>query len=287
MSIIAPPFVTNHEIDAFLGGGSTGKRHRQRLQKNGSLPAPQWLGRIDRFRVGVYPAFALAGLVDTIADLPDAQQRLSRLSTRVLTSAAFRDLSEAVAQSARDVVGEHGVDEWEFGAVVRRLSDLATPAIEEWDDIVHEAAEGLAQWGIRLSHEFGSIESKAGGMYVVSLAEERQERFAPACVVAGLPRGSRVAVKHVGVMGRGLDYVIPTLETRSSTAATADLDWSNVTDEAWADSLRATRADAQRFSFGADYWQDDASSGADTDYAMPPSLVSGREAAARLLTARR
>jgi len=170
----APPaFITHHEIETFLGGGKGAKRQRQRLQEDHRLPEPHWLARVDRFRTGIYPTFALAGLIDGVVQAPRALDRMQRLSAEVFSSVAFRELTVALDQSIAEVIHAQGPDGWRFDTVVQRLGDLAEPVVLEWDGLVGEAEDQLVQWGIRFSSEFGSVERRSADMYVIALAERK------------------------------------------------------------------------------------------------------------------
>lgn len=284
---LAPPFITHHELETFLGGGAGGKRRRQRLQERELLPEAFWLPRIDRFRIAVYPAFALAGLLDALTAAPHARERLRDLGQKVFSAAIFEDVSEAMSASVREVVGQ-GAGRWRLDAIAQRMTDLAEPALLEWDAVVQEAVEELSSWGVTISHELGSIERRSGGVYVVSLENERQERFSPARVVAGLHEGSAVAVEHVRVMGDGVDVVMPALQTHEShtTGKVARLDWSDVTEDAWDEVVQAAAARASDCSFANEYWEDDGNRTADARFQVPSGAISGRKAAANLLATR-
>ncbi len=284
---LAPPFITHHELEAFLGGGAGGKRRRQRLQERELLPEAFWLPRIDRVRVAVYPTFALAGLVDALTGAPRAKERLRKLGQRVFSAAVFEEVSEAMNASVRDVVGQ-GTGRWRFDVITQRMTDLAEPALLEWDAVVQEAVEELSRWGVTISHELGSVERRSEGVYVVSLGNGRLERFSPARVVAELHKGSAVAVEHIRVMGDGLDVVTPALQTRETHAPgnAAELDWSEVTEKVWDEVVQAAASRASDCPFANDYWEDDGTRTADARFHVPPDALSGRKAAANLLATR-
>lgn len=283
MSQAPPAFITHHEIETFLGGGKGAKRQRQRLQEDHRLPEPHWLARVDRFRTGIYPTFALAGLIDAVVQAPRALDRMQRLSAKVFASVAFRELTVALHQSITEVLHAQGPDGWRFDTVVQRLGALAEPVVLEWDGLVGEAEDQLVQWGIRFSSEFGSVERRSADMYVIALAE-RKERFSANRVAAPMHKGSAVAVEHVMVMGTGMDFVMPAVATHTTVAESAQLDWSAVTESDWNDALIAAERRAQAFSFDADYWANDAQG-----TARPGLLAgapSGRQAALELLASR-
>jgi hypothetical protein len=282
---LAPTFVTHHEIESFLGGGQRGKRHRQRLQARQQLPEPVWLSRIDRLRVGVYPAFALAGLVNALAGAPEAKQRLRQLSAKVFGSAAFYDLNDALETCVREVLRTQ--QQWRFDSVIQRLGEIAEPAVVEWDTVVREAVEALTPWGISFSYELGCIERRSGRTYVVSLGNDRVERFSHERVAAPeMRKGCAVAVEHVRVLGDGLDVVLPALKTPETEPEAPDL-WESVTHEDWDAVLTTASARAEDFSFAADYWRDEAPVvESSPTFRLPLNAVSGREAAAKLLAQR-
>jgi hypothetical protein len=283
MSIITPAFVTNHEIDALLGGGKSGERRRQRLQKQGRLPAPQWLRRIDRFRVAVYPVFTLAGLLDVMSEADDARERLAAVSASVLRSSAYELLAEALRESARALLAEREFPGWEFGAVAKRLAELSEPVVADWEAVVHEATERLSPWGVLLSADFGSIEEE-GNVYVVSLANRPAERFNRPYVAAGLHRGSSVGVEHVRVRGQALDFVMPALELHTTTAV-PELDWSEVSASDWEEIFTGAQEAAATASFDRGYWDEPDLASSSSQFNLPAEVPSGREAARQLLTA--
>ena len=285
MRVITPGFVTNHEIDGLLGGGHSGERHRQRLQEQGRLPEPRWLRRIDRFRVAVYPVFALAGLLDSLALAEDARERLSAASSAVLGSAAYDELAEALGNSIRYIRSVRGSALWELGAITRQLGELAEPALAEWEAVVREAAESLAAWGVLVSAEFGRVEEE-GPVYAVSLSDGPREQFNRSCVAAGLHKGSQVGVEHVRVRGQGLDFVMPALQLHAAVTA-PELDWSGVSSADWEEALTRTQRAAATASFDADYWNEGSpDSDNSPELRLPADVPSGREAARRLLAAR-
>ena len=285
MSQAPPAFVTHHEIETFLGGGKSAKRQRQRLQEDHRLPEPHWLARVDRFRTGIYPTFALAGLIDGVVQAPRALDRMQRLSAEVFASGAFRELTVALHRSIAEVIHAQGSGGWRFDAVVQRLGYLAEPAVLEWDGLVGEAEDQLAQWGISFSSEFGSVERRSADMYVIALAE-RKERFSSNRVAAPMDQGSAVAVEHVTVMGTGMDFVMPALETQIAVPKPAELDWSAVTEGDWNDVLIAAERRAQAFSFDADYWGSDVGETATSRPGLLAGAASGRQAALELLASR-
>ena len=283
---LAPAFVTHREIEGFLGGGAGGKRQRQRLQHRELLPEPFWLPRVDRTRIAIYPAFALAGLVNALAAAPDVKQRVRKQSTKVFDSAAFRELNEALQASAREVL--RAQQQWRFDAFVQYLGEIAEPVVVEWDAVVREAADALTPWGVTVSSEAGCVERRSGNTYFVLLSGERTERFsAERVAVPQMHKGSAVTVEHVRVMGDGLDVVMPALKTREPETTSAPDLWDGITEQDWDDVLTAASAQADDFAFAHDYWRDDVATATPVSgFRLPLNPPSGREAAAQLLAQR-
>jgi len=286
MAQALPAFVTHHEIETFLGGGPRAQRQRQRLQQAHRLPAPHWLPRVDRIRTGVYPMFAVAGLLDGVLQAPRALERIERLTAKVFASAAFQDLAAGLQQSVAEVVHAQRLPVWRFDTVVQRLADLAEPAVLEWGAVVSDAEDELAEWGVRFSSEFGRVDRRSADMYVIALTE-RKERFSSNRVAAPMHKGSAVAVEHVTVMGTGMDFVMPALETHATLTESPGLDWSAVTDGDWSETLLDTQRRAQAFSFDAAYWDSDRPREAVATSFSLAGAASGRRAAAELLAHRR
>lgn len=282
MSQVGPAFVTHHEIEAFLGGGASAKRQRQRLQDGRRLPEPHWLPRVDRFRTGVYPIFALAGLLDDLAHVPEAGRQISTLSTKVFGSAAFRDLSEALVEAVRTAIA--GPAAWRFDQALEQLAGSAGPALLAWGAVVADAHAQLETWGVRLSEEYGSVEGRAGGVYVVAL-EQRTDRFPALRVAAPLEQGRAVAVEHVSVIGSALDFVMPAVEIEQAPTDAEELDWSEVSDADWSAALSRARAHEGELSFDRGYWREDEPAELERGPFAAIDATSGRRAAADLLAA--
>lgn len=85
----------------------------------------------------VYPIFALAGLLDDLAHVPEAGRQISTLSTKVFGSAAFRDLSEALVEAVRTAIA--GLAAWRFDQALEQLAGSAGPALLAWGAVVADA----------------------------------------------------------------------------------------------------------------------------------------------------
>lgn len=276
MSYAAPPFITHREVESFLGGGTRGKRQRQRLQERGLLPEPLWVPRVDRVRVGLLPTFALAGLFDDeLGAAPKTRDTLISLSLEALSSQPLRALSDAVGQVIREIVAaDRGL--WTFDALVERLAQDATDELSAWTELAQEVEGELHDCGVQLYSEFGRVESVQDDVVVVSLADARLERFPAFRTAAPMRNGVAVAVEHVKVMATEREFLMPALLTPDPAAA---LDWSQVSDSAWATMFaqQQERADVWEFATDASLPVDDA---------VPmvlSSTRSGRAAAMALL----
>jgi hypothetical protein len=203
----APSFVTNHELDLFLGGGAAGQRQRLRLQKSGLLPAPMNIGRVKRFNIAVFPRFALAGLVRELATIPRATDEMAKVAASVFASPTFEELREALRETAR------GLDTWDFDYLVRGVADHAPDAVGEWALTVAEAEHELAdRFNILLATETGVITKTIGDAHLVALDGGGVEQVPSLRVVAVAEKGRAVALERVRVKAQELDYVMP-LET--------------------------------------------------------------------------
>jgi hypothetical protein len=203
----APSFLTNHELDRFLGGGDAGQRQRQRLRHDHLLPMPAELGKIRRFNVALFPRFALAGLVRDLARIPDATQTMAAVSQRALGSKSFVEVSAAVRESAR------ALSEWSFDALVEGVVERAADAVQEWDEVVGSAEGELTErLGISFIIEVGVIKRVLDEICMVSLATGRVERVPCTRVAAGVQKGHAVALARVNVLSKEMGYVMP-LET--------------------------------------------------------------------------
>jgi hypothetical protein len=271
-------------METFLGGGKKAKRQLQRLRKERRLPEPYWLPRLDRQRTAIYPIFALAGLIGGRTVSSDLWDRVSQLRNEVFASAAFHEMTEAFLRAVADLRYELGPFVWHFDAALCRLGETAGPAVAEWGSIVEEAEGQLENWGVRFSSELGSVESTPDQECVVAVAEHR-EHFPLNRVASPVPSGGVVAIQHVVVLDRGMDFVLPTIDMNLASGG-PELDWSAVTFDEWESAISTPNENARSYSFERSYWEDGTapeSSGAPFSFAGIPS---GREAAERLLRSR-
>jgi hypothetical protein len=200
----APGFLTNHELDLFLGGGTAGQRQRLRLRKDKLLPEPAELGRVRQFNIALFPRFALAGLVRDLASISQASETMGVLTARVLRCAAFDEVSMAVRESA----GLLGV--WSFDALIQGVLERAEDAVREWDEVVQRAEVELAErLSISFSTELGVIERVANDVCIVSLDSGGVEQVPCMRVVAVAQKGQAVALERVNVLAKELGYVMP------------------------------------------------------------------------------
>lgn len=284
MTRLAPSFVTQHEMETFLGGGRTAARQIQRLRKEHRLPEPYWLPRVDRLRTGIYPIFALAGLVAGLEMRRELKERVDHLRAEVFASTAFVEVAEALRAAVADLRREQGDGTWYFDAAVRRVAEYAGPSVAEWSGIMAAAGERLEDWGVRLSSELGSVESTTGVECVVAVDGYRKH-FPLSRVAYRVPSGGLVAVQHVVVMDRGMDFVMPTVNM-AATLGRAELDWSDVTPGDWESVIVATNKRARNFSFEQSYWGHEGAPVTSGDAFSFVGASSGREAADRLLRSR-
>ena len=284
MTRLTPSFLTQHEMETFLGGGRTGARQLQRLRNEHRLPEPYWLPRVDRLRTGIYPIFALSGLVAGLEMRRELKECVNQLRDEVFACIAFREVAEALRASVADLRREQGDATWRFDLALRRVADYAGPAVAEWGGIMEEASEQLEDWGVRLSSELGSVESTAGLECVVAVAEHR-EHLPFSRVAYPVFSGGVVAIQHVVVLDRGMDFLMPTIDM-ALTLGGDQLDWSAVAPDDWKSAITATNKRGRAFSFDQSYWGDEV---APVTREGPFSFVavsSGREMAERLLGSR-
>lgn len=268
----------------FLGGGRTAARQLQRLRRERHLPEPYWLPRVDRLRTAIYPVFALAGLIGGPAVSVVLEERIGQLRDEVFACTAFREVAEAFRGVVADLQHEQGPSVWRFDTVLDRLGDSAGPAIAEWGSVVEDAEERLENWGVRLSSELGSVESTPGQECVIAVDGHR-ERFPLMRIASPVLSGGVVAIQHVVVLDRGMDFVMPTIDLDLALGGQR-LDWSGVAPGDWDSAITAANEGGHGFSFERSYWADEivpVSSGAPFSFAGVPS---GREAAERLLRSR-
>jgi hypothetical protein len=200
----APGFLTNHELDHFLGGGDSGQRQRQRLRADHLLPAPADLGKVRRFNVAVFPRFVLAGLVRDLAQIPEATNTLSKVTGEALRSNAFAEVRFAVRESARSL------STWNFDELVGAVVERAEDAVLEWDNVVVNAEQELAdRLGISFSSETGMVKRVVGDICVIDLASGGEEHVPSTRVVALAEKGRAVVLERVRVLSKELGYIMP------------------------------------------------------------------------------
>jgi hypothetical protein len=200
----APGFITHHELDLFLGGGDSGQRQRQRLQKAHLLPEPADLGKVRRFNIAIFPRFALAGLVRDLALIPRAPETMQAVAATTLHSAAFAVVSAAVRETAC------ALSAWSFEELVDGVMERAEDAVREWDASVVAAENELTErLGVSFSTEIGVIERINTEVCVIALDTGRIESVPRVRVAATPKRGVVVALERVSVLAKELGYVMP------------------------------------------------------------------------------
>lgn len=206
MKTIAPTFITNREVDLFLGGGERGQRQRQRLRHGNMLPMPAELGRVQRFNIAVFPRFALAGLMKELSGLTGATACLAVLSRDAFRVAAFSQLAEAVRASAQKMDS----NSWRFDLLVDEVGERAEAAVAEWDACIHAAETELQErFDIGFSTEFGVVESVTSAICIVSLSAGGIRRFPLGRMAAPMEKGRAVAIESVRMMGNEMNFVMP------------------------------------------------------------------------------
>ncbi len=204
MDVAAPTFITNRELDLFLGGGEGGPRKRQRLRRARLLPDPAAIGRVNHFNIAMFPRFALAGLVGNLTRLDGAPECLTALTRRAFGLGMFGQLADAVRLSAR------GMDAWRFDQLVDEVAQRAQPAVAEWNKAINAAEHELHQrFGIAFSTAFGVVERVNPGLCIVSLNEGGSQSFPANRVVARVEKGRPVAIERVRVMDSEMNFVMP------------------------------------------------------------------------------
>lgn len=204
MRITLPTFITNREVDLFLGGGERGPRKRLRLRDEKLLPRPAELGRVRRYNIAVFPRFALVGMMPGLGQLSGAAQCLGSLTQRAFGLGAFSQVADAVRASAREM------DSWRFDLLVDNVMERAEPAVAEWSACVDAAERELHErFDIGFSTALGVVERVASGIYLVSLEEGGTQRFPAERMAAPVEKGRAVAIERVRVMGNALDFVMP------------------------------------------------------------------------------
>jgi hypothetical protein len=220
MQTLSPAFVTNREVDLFLGGGERGPRKRQRLRNAMLLPWPAELGRVRRHNIAVFPRFALVGLMNEFGQLPGAAQCLRALTQSAFGMAAFTQLAEAVLSSAREM------DTWRFDLLVDNVLERAEPAVYQWNACVDAAERELqARYDIGFSTALGAVERAASGICVVSLDAGGTERFPLERVAIPVEKGRAVAIERVRVMGTEMNFVMPSTTNIADTEDRALAAW--------------------------------------------------------------
>lgn len=203
----APGFVTNHELDRFLGGGDAGARQRQRLRHDHVLPMPAELGKVHRFNIALFPRFALAGLVRDLADIPGATDIMEETTAKALKSRVFSAVGKAVLESAR------ALSDWSFTVLVEGVVEREPEAVQEWDEMVGTAERELQErLGISFDSELGVIEKVEDNLCRVGLVSGRVELVPCGRVVVSAEEGHAVVLERVNVLSKEMGYLMP-LET--------------------------------------------------------------------------
>lgn len=200
-----PPFLTHRELDTFLGGAHRGPKQRQRLQRLALLPEAGAVKRVQRFNLLVFPRFVLAGLLADFPRLSGAGELMGTLSQQVCAGLEFRELSEALRRSAREL------PEWRYDMLIGHLVREARPAVQAFSEVV-EAAEAQLhdRFDISFAAATGVVRNVTSGVYLVSV-NDATERFPEIRAAAPVSEGRAVAVERVKVMGTEQDFLMPSV----------------------------------------------------------------------------
>jgi len=200
----APGFLTNHELDRFLGGGAAGQRQRLRLLKDGLLPAPEDLGRVQRFNIDLFPRFALAGCVRDLAGIDGAIAAMNDANLKLRQAAAFKEMTAAVCESARLLAA------WDFDELIRGAVERAGEAMVEYDRLVVHAERDLQErLGIAFRTDFGVIAAATQAFVDVTLHSGEMARVPLARCAVAAHEHAEVALERVSVLAKELGYVMP------------------------------------------------------------------------------
>lgn len=200
----APSFVTNHELDHFLGGGAAGQRQRLRLLKDSLLPSPIDVGRVRRFNIAVYPRFVLAGLVRDLAAIPNATGVMRDAARKVFSDPAFEEVCVALKETAQSLAT------WNYEALLGGVGERAEDAARQWSATVKAAERELTDaLGISFSTDLGIVQRAAKNAYFISVGDNVVEQVPMARVAVAAMEGRAVVLERVRVMAKELDYVMP------------------------------------------------------------------------------
>jgi hypothetical protein len=202
--IASPHFVTHREINCLLG-----ERTRQRWERDGLLPEPDWI-RVDRHRLGLYPELVLARLVvgntrDPI-EQEAVQQTIARCGRLLATDgySRFRGLVQAVFADAEDK------SEWDFAGFVKVLGERGADVVAAWHADVAEIEEELTTTlSLSFRTTVGTVCEVTDDGYTVAMIDGGVRRVRDALVELGTGEG--VILERVGVESREREFVLPGL----------------------------------------------------------------------------
>lgn len=212
MESMVPSFLTHHEVDRILGGGSRGPRRRQRLQAERVLPEPFDLGRVNRVNLKIFPSFALAGLLRDLLDVPGGTDALRAQTQQIFKAESFLYLMDSLKRLTGESSG------WRFDKLLAQLAQRAPEPLLAWTDLVGSSEGQLGEWGITIARQLGQIDRVAHGIYVVDFAREARESFDRAA--SPVRKGQCVSVERVSVRSSALSFVMPTLAVPEPEDAT-------------------------------------------------------------------
>lgn len=211
-------FVTHHEIESLLGGGSAGVRQRARLTDRGWLPKAPFI-RADRYSVAIYPEFCLSALAVSgraSRSLRHPIEVAAEKAVRLFDSNAYRAFRPCLAEALRHVDSE------DAAGLVWRAAELDYGVFSGWRDEVLDCSESLVPLGLELEALAAKV-AEVGNVYVIELGGQL-ERHPIEAAPQQLELGALVTRDRVKVLSTGHDFLLPVpdmLPLEMSQAATS------------------------------------------------------------------
>jgi len=204
-SLTSPHFVTHREMNDLLG-----ERTRQRWEKDGLLPEPDWI-RVDRNRIGIYPELVLARLVVGNTRDPIEQDALRKTMGKCQRLVAtdgyhrFKALLQTVFAELSDR------QDWDFANFVSMLGEHDHHVIEAWHADVAEIEEELSnEAGLSFRSLVGTVcDAAPEGYITIAISGGGERRISDA--LSKLAPGASVVLERVGVESREREFVLPGL----------------------------------------------------------------------------
>lgn len=215
-SLASPHFITHRELNRFLG-----ERTRQRWEKDGLLPEPDWI-RVDRHRIGIYPELVLARLVVGNTRDPIEQRTISKAMDKCerLTATDGYHRLRALVRSV--FAGLQDKQDWNFATFVASLADQDHDVVEAWHAEVAEIEEELTkESSLSFSSLIGIVSEAAEDAYTVVLSSGEEKKIREALSALGL--GTTVVLESVGVESRVREFVLPGLPVTEEKESAEEL----------------------------------------------------------------